>query len=296
MPDTRGIQIHAGRAYDVFFGWVIRRSDRPILDLAGVAEGDRVLDIATGPGVSGDRCGRAGRHHGRRGGTRPVAGDGGACEGACRTRQQPGAFRRGAGTELPFADGSFDVVLSRLAIHHLPSDARSSVAAEMFRVLAPGGRVVIADLASHGANAFHHLLGRLSGSPPQEDTDLGELLAEVGLADVEAGQDRRAALRQGAQALGARELPSVRAHVGRPRLRAHVEGLRGRLRRTPASPPRSQTRCQPSRARSGTWSLARRACSRLRSRSCERSRRAGAASPRHLGTEWRATPSAGGAV
>ena len=90
--------------------------------------------------------------------------------------------------ELPFAAGSFDVVLSRLAVHHLPSDARSGVAAEVLRVLAPGGRVVIADLASHGANVFHHLLGRLHGSPPQEDTDLRELLSGAGFADVDQGR------------------------------------------------------------------------------------------------------------
>ena len=64
MSDTRGIQIHAGGAYDLFFGWVIRRTDRPILDLGEVAEGDRVLDIGTGPGylaiAAAERAGATG--------------------------------------------------------------------------------------------------------------------------------------------------------------------------------------------------------------------------------------------
>src|SRR6201997_5115101 len=50
-------------------------------------------------------------------------------------------------TDLQFADGSFDLVVSNLAIHNLPDDnARRSAIDEAVRVLRPGGHVVIADL------------------------------------------------------------------------------------------------------------------------------------------------------
>jgi arsenite methyltransferase len=51
-------------------------------------------------------------------------------------------------TDLAFPDGSFDLVVSNLAIHNLPDDdARRSAIDEAVRVLRPGGHVVIADLA-----------------------------------------------------------------------------------------------------------------------------------------------------
>src|SRR5262245_597484 len=46
---------------------------------------------------------------------------------------------------LPFADASFSLVVSRFAFHHFPDPA--GVLAEMRRVCAPGGRVVVADVA-----------------------------------------------------------------------------------------------------------------------------------------------------
>jgi arsenite methyltransferase len=50
-------------------------------------------------------------------------------------------------TDLEFPDESFDLVVSNLAIHNLPSnDARRSAIDEAVRVLRPGGHVVIADL------------------------------------------------------------------------------------------------------------------------------------------------------
>jgi arsenite methyltransferase len=50
-------------------------------------------------------------------------------------------------TDLQFPDGSFDLVVSNLAIHNLPdNDARRSAIDEAVRVLRPGGHVVIADL------------------------------------------------------------------------------------------------------------------------------------------------------
>jgi len=47
---------------------------------------------------------------------------------------------------LPFADGSFTAVLCTTSLHHYPDAARA--VAEMARVLAAGGRAVIADAAT----------------------------------------------------------------------------------------------------------------------------------------------------
>lgn len=49
-------------------------------------------------------------------------------------------------TALPFADGSFDVVTSALAIHNIPSrSGRYRAVDEAMRVLRPGGQLLIAD-------------------------------------------------------------------------------------------------------------------------------------------------------
>ena len=49
-------------------------------------------------------------------------------------------------TALPFADGSFDVVTSALAIHNIPSaEGRYRAVDEAIRVLRPGGQLLIAD-------------------------------------------------------------------------------------------------------------------------------------------------------
>lgn len=53
-------------------------------------------------------------------------------------------FRQAAAEALPFPDESFDIVVSSIAMHH--TVVRQSLS-EIARVLKPGGRVVIADMA-----------------------------------------------------------------------------------------------------------------------------------------------------
>jgi ubiquinone/menaquinone biosynthesis C-methylase UbiE len=73
---------------------------------------------------------------------------------------------KGLSRQLPFANSSFDVILSGVSIHHQgPKRARKELFTEMARVLKDGGRVGILD----------------AGNGPK----YSELLKEVGMSDIE---------------------------------------------------------------------------------------------------------------
>ncbi len=71
-------------------------------------------------------------------------------------------------TALPFADGSFDVVTSAMAIHNIPSpEGRYRAVDEAMRVLRPGGQVLIADIWPMAAKYAEHIgQGTLRGLGP----------------------------------------------------------------------------------------------------------------------------------
>ena len=102
----------------------------PLLDAARVAAGQRVLDVASGPGVA------AAAALGR--GAAAIGVDVSPGMVALAQRAHPGAdFRVADVVALPFPDGAFEAVLCNFALGHFPKP--EAALAECVRVLAPGG-------------------------------------------------------------------------------------------------------------------------------------------------------------
>lgn len=71
---------------------------------------------------------------------------------ACRSGGAGPSFQVGDVAALPFPDGSFDVVVSTLSVHHWAD--RATGLAEVGRVLRPGGRALIWDFGA-GSHLRH---------------------------------------------------------------------------------------------------------------------------------------------
>ncbi len=132
---------------------------------------------------------------------------------------------------LPFADCSFDVVVSRLVLHHLSGEVRTEALDEMLRVLRPGGRVLVADIASRAARSGHHLAAHLLGSHHEPEHSLQRVLWQAGFREVTqrpaAARASCSAWRRGAPKAGRRgEHSDERA--ARARARCSAQARAGR--------------------------------------------------------------------
>jgi ubiquinone/menaquinone biosynthesis C-methylase UbiE len=143
--------------YDLGIGLLGRRGKRlrgMLADDLQLQPGDRVLDVGCGPGrqaiVFAERVAPTGS----------VDGIDAAAEMINRARSQtrrrgvPTTFQVAFAQDLPFADDTFDAVACTLALHHVAEDDQPTAVGEMYRVLKPNGRLLIAEFHK-GPGARH---------------------------------------------------------------------------------------------------------------------------------------------
>jgi SAM-dependent methyltransferase len=157
------------------------REARTLLRWLGPEDGDlrglRLLDVAAGDGYWAAQA--------RRRGAQAVALD---LDDAKLTRgsqlSAPPALVRSDALRLPFADASFDRVMSICAIEHF--DDGEQALDEMARVLAPGGELVMSadslTLAEHWPNIYRAHCERYHVKRTYSHQELTALLSARGLA------------------------------------------------------------------------------------------------------------------
>jgi demethylmenaquinone methyltransferase/2-methoxy-6-polyprenyl-1,4-benzoquinol methylase/phosphoethanolamine N-methyltransferase len=195
-PQTTGITIRWARLYDVVTGTLLLGAERPsrdtALELAQVKPGDVVLDAGCGTGnltlAAKARVGPDGEVHGIDAAPEMI-------DVARHKAARSGAdidFQVGLVEALPFPDSHFDVVLSRLMLHHLPEDLQPKALAEMRRVLKPGGRFLALDFEPPSNPLFRHLAALIVGHGMMQNDlcDLTALMEAAGYTQVQVGRTR----------------------------------------------------------------------------------------------------------
>ena len=179
----------AADAYDRFMGRYSVPLAPQLVELAGVAAGQRVVDVGCGPGALTAELAR-------RVGPESVA----AVDPsepfveAARERHPDVDVRLAAAESLPFGDGEFDAALAQLVVHFMADPIQGL--REMARVTSPGGAVVACVWDHAGGKGPLSVLWEAANELDQEVVDesrlagargghLTELFREAGLRDVE---------------------------------------------------------------------------------------------------------------
>jgi ubiquinone/menaquinone biosynthesis C-methylase UbiE len=160
VPETRGMTLNwTAPFYDWYCPKLGLGQDfrRHTLCYAALQPGERVLDVGCGTGVvtrlAAEVVGPAGVAIGIDPAVRMIAM---ARQNARRTDSRA-VFKLAAIEHLPFEASSFDITVASFMLHHLPSDLKTEGLREVYRVLKPGGRLLVVDL-DRPANALWWLV------------------------------------------------------------------------------------------------------------------------------------------
>lgn len=116
-----------------------------MVDLMTLNCKEEVLDVGCGPGtvlfLLNRKCGKSIKLHGIDPSEDMIR----IAERKNTSRNSGIQFSVGMGEKLEFEDNRFDLIVSSLTFHHLPSDTKRKTAQEIRRVLKPSGRIYISD-------------------------------------------------------------------------------------------------------------------------------------------------------
>ncbi len=147
MDHLKRVEEEFTRQADTFDAHAVKADDQVAArfqEAMGSAGSGTVLDVACGPGVV--TAALAGKAQAVTAFDATPAMLEKARKRCAEAGLQNVQFKQGNAESLPFDSGAFDGVVTRLAIHHFPDPKR--VLKEIFRVLRPGGTVVIADVVA----------------------------------------------------------------------------------------------------------------------------------------------------
>jgi SAM-dependent methyltransferase len=174
-------------AYEAFMGRYSRGLSAPFADFAGIAAGQRAVDVGCGPGILTEEL------VARLGADAVAAVDPSSSFVEAARARLPGVTVAEASAEaLPFPDGAFDATLAQLVVHFMPDPVDGL--REMRRVTRPGG-VVAASVWDHAggrgplgvfwraANEGGEVVDE-SGMPGTREGHLAELFEAAGLGDI----------------------------------------------------------------------------------------------------------------
>ncbi len=202
-PETEGITIRWAALYDPVVAllsrlfWGNQTLEEATLELAGLAPGEKVLDVGCGTGTlaiaAQGQVGLEGEVHGIDAAPEMIA-------VARRKAVKAGVgldFQVGLIEDIPFPDDQFDLVVSSLMIHHLPGDdLKRRGFAEICRVLKPGGRLLVVDFEPPTDGLLKPLMNHILGHRMMENEvrRLPAMIEAAGFTKVEVGRTSHRAL------------------------------------------------------------------------------------------------------
>lgn len=139
--------------YDFWGRLTESKTARKVLELAAIKNGSAVLDVACGTGEMLQKVLEL-NPDGKNSGT-DLSPD--MLAKAAKKLEKAGLpfdLKKGSALKLKYSDNTFDVLLNSYMVDLLPVDTFDTVASEFFRVLKPGGKVVMSTF-SFGTRKVH---------------------------------------------------------------------------------------------------------------------------------------------